>query len=151
MTPRTIIGLFSLFRSRSGRWATRCGAVREKSGQDIDYGCTMELPDRATRCRRAVSRAPLIGRHSRSGVLRRGCFRVAINLCLGRIGQRRIGVLVDGAFRSIRVFTELVLAGFPCLMLFRVARGAFRTAATCGVSLSGSYPEGAIRNTSETA
>jgi hypothetical protein len=31
-------------------------------------------------------RASLIGRHSRSGVLRGNCFGVAINLCLCRIG-----------------------------------------------------------------
>jgi hypothetical protein len=42
-------------------------------------------------------RASLVGRHSRSGVLRGNCFRVAINVCLCLIGQRRVGVLVDSA------------------------------------------------------
>jgi hypothetical protein len=49
-------------------------------------------------------RASLIRRHSRSGVLRGNCFRVAINLYFCRIGQRRVGVLVDSSFRSIPRF-----------------------------------------------
>src|ERR1700730_11750329 len=40
------------------------------------------------------------------------CFPVAINLCRCRIGQRRVAVFIDSAFRSIRPFTEPVLPDF---------------------------------------
>ena len=65
--------------------------------------------------------ASLVRRHSGSGVLRRNCCRVTVHVCLCHIGQRRVGVLVNSAFRSIRAFAYLVLTSFLRPILFRGA------------------------------
>src|ERR1700733_10284099 len=62
--------------------------------------------------------ASLVRRHSRVGVLRGDQFLISVHVCLCRVGQRWIGVLINVAFGSIRAFAELVLPGFLRLVMF---------------------------------